>query len=72
MWKKIKTHPWWTVIAVVLIAAVVVGLGWLTLNAVLGYLGVATWSRRLWPRLVGAGATALLGVVLIVLKALIH
>ena len=40
--------------------------------AVLGYLGVATWSRRLWPRLVGAGATALLGVVLIVLKALIH
>lgn len=23
MWKKIKTHPWWTVIAVVLIAAVV-------------------------------------------------
>ncbi|HQY98760.1 MAG TPA: hypothetical protein PKV13_00810 [Propionicimonas sp.] len=40
--------------------------------AVLGYLGVATWTPRLWARLAGAMATALLGVVLILLKALIH
>lgn len=40
--------------------------------AVLGYLKVAVWSRRLSARLVGASLTAGLGLVLILLKALIH
>jgi hypothetical protein len=40
--------------------------------AVLGYLGVSTWTRRSLPRIAGGLATALLGVVLIVLKAMIH
>lgn len=42
------------------------------LLGVLGYFGVAGWTRRLWPRLVGAAVTAALGVVLILLKAWIH
>ena len=40
--------------------------------AVLGFIGVSTWTRRIVPRLVGALATALLGVGLILLKAMIH
>ena len=40
--------------------------------AVLGFIGVSTWSRSILPRLGGALATALLGVGLIVLKAMIH
>lgn len=40
--------------------------------AVLGFIGVATWTDRLWPRLVGGLATGLLGIVMIALKAMIH
>jgi len=40
--------------------------------AVLGFVGVSTWTRSIVPRLVGALATALLGVGLILLKAMIH
>lgn len=39
---------------------------------VLGYIGVSSWTRRFLPRLAGALGTALLGVVLILLKSLIH
>ncbi len=42
------------------------------LLAVLGYRGVSRWSDRLWVRLVGALTTAGFGLVLVVLKALIH
>ncbi len=42
------------------------------LLGVLGYFGVAGWTRTLWPRLVGGALTAALGVVLILLKAWIH
>ncbi len=38
----------------------------------LGYLGVASWSWRTSFRLLGACCTALLGVLLILLKTLIH
>jgi hypothetical protein len=40
--------------------------------AILGFVGVSTWTRSIVPRLVGALATALLGVGLILLKAMIH
>ena len=40
--------------------------------AVLGFLGVSPWTSRFWPRVIGAVCTALLGIVLILLKALIH
>lgn len=54
--------------------AAIWGTLWLdvALLAVLGYFGVAGWTSRLWPRLVGALLTAALGVVLILLKAWIH
>ncbi len=42
------------------------------LLALIGYFGVATWSTKIWARLAGALATAVLGMVLIALKALIH
>lgn len=42
------------------------------LLALIGYFGVATWSKKIWARLVGALSTAVMGVVLIVLKAIIH
>jgi hypothetical protein len=51
---------------------------WLTLwtdvviLAILGYIGVSTWTTRRGWRLLSALATALLGVVMIVLKASIH
>lgn len=50
------------------------GTLWLdvALLAVLGYFGVAGWTPKLWPRLVGALITAALGVLLILLKAWIH
>lgn len=50
------------------------GTLWLdvALLAVLGYFGVAGWTPKLWPRLVGALLTAALGVILILLKAWIH
>jgi len=38
----------------------------------LGYLAVARVTRVSWARFVGAGTTALLGVAIMVLKALIH
>jgi len=38
----------------------------------IGYVVVARWTPRFSSRLVGAASTALLGIVLIVLKALIH
>ncbi|MGC3993081.1 MAG: hypothetical protein QM779_02945 [Propionicimonas sp.] len=40
--------------------------------AALGYWSVSRWSSRVVVRLVGAFGTALLGVALIMLKALIH
>lgn len=42
------------------------------LLALIGYFGVATWSTKIWARLLGALGTAVLGMVLIALKALIH
>ena len=46
---RVARNPaWWQVIRAlqwVLIAAVVVGLGWLTLNAVLGYLGLPPFAN---------------------------
>jgi hypothetical protein len=42
------------------------------LLALIGYFGVATWSTKIWARLLGALGTAVLGVVLIGLKVLIH
>jgi hypothetical protein len=43
-----------------------------TILAFLGYWGVSRWEGRWWARVLGAAATALLGVALILLKALIH
>ena len=40
--------------------------------AILGFVGISTWTRSIVPRLVGALTTALLGVGLILLKAMIH
>lgn len=40
--------------------------------AVIGFLGVSGWTTKLWVKLVGAAATALLGVILIMLKAFVH
>lgn len=50
------------------------GTLWLdvALLGVLGYFGVAGWTSKQWPRLVGALLTATLGVALILLKAWIH
>lgn len=42
------------------------------LMAGLGYLGIARWSPRQPIRLLGAAVTALLGVIIILMKALIH
>jgi hypothetical protein len=42
------------------------------LLALIGYFGVATWSTKLWARLAGGLVTAVLGLVLIALKVLIH
>lgn len=42
------------------------------LLAVLGYRGVARWSGRIWVRLAGALVTAGFGLILVLLKALIH
>lgn len=42
------------------------------LLAVLGYWGVSRWSARLWARLTGGLITAAFGLVLVLLKALIH
>lgn len=42
------------------------------LLAVIGFLGMSGWTEKLWVKLIGAGATALLGVILIVLKAFVH
>jgi prepilin signal peptidase PulO-like enzyme (type II secretory pathway) len=42
------------------------------LLALIGYLGVSGWTEKLWVKLVGAAATALLGVILILLKAFVH
>jgi hypothetical protein len=52
----------------------ILGTLWLDvmLLGVLGYFGVAGWTRKLGPRLTGAALTAALGVVLILLKAWIH
>ena len=44
----------------------------LLILGLLGYLGVASWSSRTSFRLLGACCTALLGVLLILLKTLIH
>lgn len=38
----------------------------------LGYLGVARWTPRELPRLIGGLCTAAIGVLMIALKALIH
>lgn len=38
----------------------------------LGFIGVSSWTPKLLPRLAGAAGTALLGVGLILLKAMIH
>ena len=38
---------------------------------VLGWLGVSSWTRRTSPRLLGALTTALLGLALVALKALV-
>lgn len=40
--------------------------------AALGFIGVSAWTRGLLPRLIGALCTALLGIGLILLKAMIH
>lgn len=40
--------------------------------AVLGYLGVSTWMNKTWARLLGALGTGAIGIVMILLKALIH
>ncbi len=42
------------------------------LLAAIGYLGAATWSTKLWVRLLGGLSTAALGIVLIMMKALTH
>lgn len=42
------------------------------LLAVLGFWGVSRWSGRLVVRLAGAATTAGLGLVLVLMKALIH
>jgi len=39
---------------------------------VLGFLGVASWTPRTAPRVLGAAITTLLGIALIALKALVH
>lgn len=46
--------------------------GNVVLLAVLGYRGVSRWSGRTWLRLAGALVTAGLGLILVLLKALIH
>ncbi len=40
--------------------------------AVIGFLGVSSWTEKLWVKLLGSAATALLGVILILLKAFVH
>lgn len=42
------------------------------LLAVIGFLGMSSWTEKLWVKLFGSAATALLGVILIVLKASVH
>ena len=42
------------------------------LLAVLGWLIVARWTTRFWPRLLSAVITAAFGLVLVALKAFIH
>ncbi|MCW5952955.1 MAG: hypothetical protein KIT69_11935, partial [Propionibacteriaceae bacterium] len=42
------------------------------LLALLGFRGVSRWSSRIWVCLVGALITAGFGLVLVLLKALIH
>ena len=39
---------------------------------VLGYLGLAAWTTRQLPRIIGGLGTALLGILMIALKAAIH
>ena len=50
------------------------GTLWLTVLVlgVLGWLGVAAWTRNPSRRIMGAVATALFGVLLIGLKVLVH
>lgn len=81
-------HSWGLLVATVVPALILTlgALGvlgsrvaiWLTLwtdvaiLAILGYIGVSTWTSRVRWRLLGAVATALLGIVMIGLKAWIH
>ncbi|MGB4779545.1 MAG: hypothetical protein WBP48_14410 [Microbacterium sp.] len=42
------------------------------LLALLGWVAAARWTTRFWPRVGSAAMTALFGIVIVVLKSLIH